>query len=136
MSAQEAFDYMADMRNFADWDPGVRGVVQVEGSGAGPDAVYDVTVAGMRGDLVMRYRTVDFVSPREVLLVARTDRLTSVDRISVDPKDGFVDVTYDAELTLNGWMRIADPALRLMFRRIGDKAAAGMRRVLAGESVS
>jgi len=136
MSAQEAFDYMADMRNFADWDPGVRRVEQVEGSGAEPDAVYDVTVGGLRGDLVLRYRTVDYVSPREVLLVARSERLTSIDRITVDPRDGSCDVTYDAELILNGWMKIAEPALRLMFRRIGDRAAAGMRRVLAGESVT
>ncbi|MCH9721067.1 MAG: SRPBCC family protein, partial [Actinomycetia bacterium] len=38
---QEAFAYLADLRNFAEWDPGVKAVKQVEGSGGGPDAVFD-----------------------------------------------------------------------------------------------
>jgi hypothetical protein len=30
---------------------------------------------------------------------------------------------------------VADPLLRLAFRRIGDRAAAGLRRVLDGQEV-
>ena len=30
-SPEKAFTYMADLRNFANWDPGVRKVVQREG---------------------------------------------------------------------------------------------------------
>ena len=30
-SSADAFGYMADLRNFAEWDPGVSKVVQVEG---------------------------------------------------------------------------------------------------------
>ena len=33
--AAEAFAYMADLRHFAEWDPGVKKVVQVKGDGAG-----------------------------------------------------------------------------------------------------
>ena len=51
---REAFAYMADLRNFAEWDPGVKTVKQVEGSGGGKDAVFDVTVAG---PLTTRYPT-------------------------------------------------------------------------------
>ena len=42
-SAEDAFAYLADMRSFAAWDPGVRRVAQVEGEGAGLGAVFDVT---------------------------------------------------------------------------------------------
>lgn len=35
-SVADAFAYMADLRNFAEWDPGVRKVVQVDGDGADP----------------------------------------------------------------------------------------------------
>ena len=38
MPPAEAFDYMADLRNFATWDPGVDRVDQVRGDGGGPDA--------------------------------------------------------------------------------------------------
>jgi hypothetical protein len=34
---KQAFAYMADLRNFAEWDPGVKTVKQVEGSGGGKD---------------------------------------------------------------------------------------------------
>lgn len=43
---QNVFAYMADLRNFTEWDPGVKAVKQVKGSGGGPGAVFDVTVAG------------------------------------------------------------------------------------------
>jgi len=41
-------------------------------------------------------------------------------------------VTYDAELTLNGLLGLADPLLGLSFKRIGDRAAAGLIRALDG----
>ena len=44
MSAHEAFAFMADLRNFAVWDPGVVKVTQVQGDGPGPDTVFDVVV--------------------------------------------------------------------------------------------
>ncbi|MFM7063143.1 MAG: SRPBCC family protein, partial [Actinomycetes bacterium] len=43
MSPEDAFAYMADLRHFADWDPGVKRVAQVDGDGAGPDSSFDVT---------------------------------------------------------------------------------------------
>jgi carbon monoxide dehydrogenase subunit G len=131
----EAFTYMADLRNFADWDPGVRQVTQVEGSGAGAEAVFDVTVAGPGRDMVLRYRTVEFRAPDEVLVVASNGLLTSEDRITVVAEDdGGASVTYDADLRLSGVLRLADPGLRLVFGRIGDRAAAGLRRSLGADA--
>jgi hypothetical protein len=44
-------------------------------------------------------------------------------------------VTYDAELQLKSVLKVADPLLGLAFRRIGDRAAVGLRRVLEGTEV-
>ncbi len=41
-------------------------------------------------------------------------------------------VTYEADLSLKGVLRIGDPLLGLAFRRIGDRAAAGLRTALDG----
>ena len=49
MPQDEAFAYMADLNNFARWDPGVADVDQVKGSGAGPNAAFDVSVKAVRG---------------------------------------------------------------------------------------
>jgi carbon monoxide dehydrogenase subunit G len=132
-SVEEAFAYLADLRNFAEWDPGVKRVEQVEGVGAGPDTVFDVTVAGPGRDLTLRYVTVEYDAPHHLLVVAKSRLLTSEDRISVSTVDGSTVVTYDADLRLHGLLRLADPGLKLMFGRIGDRAAAGLRRALDGE---
>jgi carbon monoxide dehydrogenase subunit G len=134
-SPQEAFEYMADLRNFADWDPGVTKVVQVDGDGAGPDGVFDVTVKNPGKDLTLRYRTREFESPRFARVVATSTMFTSDDRITVEPDGDGSLVTYDAELRLNGPLRLADPLLKLAFGRIGDRAAAGLRTALDGTAV-
>lgn len=131
---QEAFDYMADLRNFADWDPGVKAVRQVQGAGGGPDSVFDVTVAGIGRDLTLRYLTEEYDAPRNLLVVARSSVFTSIDRITVEPDGTGSVVTYDADLRLNGVLRVGDLGLRLVFGQIGDRAAAGLRRVLGAQA--
>ena len=122
---------MANLTNFAEWDPGVTRVEQVEGEGPGPDAAYDVTVKGMRTPL--RYRTTLFEPPRSIVALAESRLLTSLDTITVeDDGEGSI-VTYDAKLTLNGLAGLADPILGLSFGRIGDRATVGLIRVLEGE---
>ena len=137
LAADDAFAYVADLANFAEWDPGVRRSVQVAGDGSGLGAGYDVTVAAVPRDLTLRYEVVEHDAPRTSLVVARSAMFTSTDRITVEPDPEGVGsiVTYDAELTLNGPLGLFDPVLRLAFGRIGDRAAAGLRRVLDGESV-
>lgn len=130
---QKAFAYLADLRNFVEWDPGVKAVTQVKGSGGGLDAVFDVTVAGPGRDLTLRYVTEEHDAPRNLLVVARSLMFTSIDRITVEPDGTGSVVTYDADLRLNGLLRIGDLGLRLVFGRIGDRAAAGLRRVLGGQ---
>jgi len=132
--AAEVFAFLSDLRHFADWDPGVRRVAQVEGVGGGAGAVFDVTVAGVP-ETTLRYRTVEYREPAELLVVARTRLLTSTDRTTVRSEGATTLVTYDADLRLNGLLGLGDPLLRLAFRRIGDRAAAGLRRALDGEEV-
>ena len=130
---QEAFAYMADLGNFVEWDPGVKAVRQVEGSGGGPDAVFDVTVVAPGPDLTLRYVTEVHDAPHNLLVVARSIVFTSIDRITVEPDGTGSLVTYDADLRLNGVLRVGDLGLRLVFGQIGNRAAAGLRRVLGAK---
>ena len=130
---QEAFAYMADLGNFVEWDPGVKAVRQVEGSGGGLDAVFDVTVVAPGPDLTLRYVTEEHDAPHNLLVVARSSVFTSIDRITVEPDGTGSVITYDADLRLNGVLRIGDLGLRLVFGQIGDRAAAGLRRVLGAQ---
>ena len=135
MNAEEAFAYMSDLRNFAEWDPGVSKVEQVVGEGGGPDTEFDVTVKGFTGPLTLRYVTIEHDPDSRALVRAESSMLTSVDLILVRPADTGSVVTYDAELTLNGVLKLADPLLGLAFGRIGDRAASGLVAALDGELV-
>lgn len=133
----EAFAYMADLTNFAEWDPGVERAEQVEGDGPGTDAAFDIAVKGIGRPLVLRYHITEYDPPAQVVARAKSTLLTSLDTITVRP-DGSGDgsgsvVTYDAVLTLNGPLGLADFLLGLAFERIGDRAARGLIRALDGE---
>ena len=69
-------------------------------------------------------------------LVATHSWFRSIDTISATGDDNGSDVTYDATLELRSPFAILDPLLGLAFKRIGDKAAAGLIRALDGASVS
>jgi carbon monoxide dehydrogenase subunit G len=126
----EAFAYMADLSNLAKWDPGVSRAVKVRGEGLG--ATYDVTVTvGTRPTL--RYEVIEHDSPRRVRFVARTGALESYDEIRVERDGAGALVTYDATLTLRGPLGLFDRGLQLVFDRIGDRAADGLRRALSGD---
>lgn len=137
MPRAEAFAYMADLTNFAEWDPGVDRVEQVEGDGAGPGAAFDVAVKVPFRTMTLRYKTVAYDVPSTTAtVVAENGLLTSKDTITVEAdSDGSI-VTYDAELKLKGLFGLSDPLLNLTFNQIGDRAAAGLVEALSGERVT
>ena len=131
-----AFEYLADLEHFVDWDPGVSSSVQVDGAGPGLGASFDVTVASIGPDLVLRYNTVAFDAPRRLEVRAESAFLVSVDVMTFEPTDheGCI-VTYDADLRLKGLLALGNPVLGLVFSRIGARAASGLRQALDGTAV-
>ncbi|CAN5145431.1 SRPBCC family protein [soil metagenome] len=129
---EEVFAYMADLSNFSEWDPGVSRSVQVTGRGAGVGAEYELDASGS----TLRYVVEDYDAPKKMVATASNRFITSVDTITVDPERGSCVVTYDADLLLNGPLKIGDPILKLVFNRIGEKAAGGLVDQLNGTRLS
>ena len=131
-SAADAFAYMSDMRLYPEWDKGISKVELVAGTEPELRAAYAVTVRGIGGrDTVFRYDTTEWDPGRSLLLVGKGGPFTSVDRITVAPTATGCDVTYDAQLTFNGILAPFNLVLGLVFNKVGDRAARGLRRVLA-----
>lgn len=130
-SAADAFEFMADARNFATWDPGVSSSVLVEGDEPGLGAAYDVKVTGT----TLRYETTEFEGPDRVVLHADSTILSSHDIVTVVETPEGCEVTYDVELKLKSLLGLVDPLLGLAFGRIGDRASAGLESALEGERV-
>ena len=130
-SPDEAFDYLAEFSNAREWDPGI-----VEAANLTPDPVG----TGSRFRLVSRflgrrvpleYRITSYDRPERVVLVADEGSIRSTDEIRVAPTSGGSQVTYEADLKLKvPFGSLMDPLLGLAFRRIGDRAAAGLRQAL------
>lgn len=134
---KEAFDYMADLRNFTQWDPGVVRSVQMRGHEPGLGAIYDVTVKALGRESTLRYEVTDFEAPHRLRAVGKTGPFTSIDVIDVSEAiDGTTMVSYDATLLLAFPLSLGDALLDRSFQSIGDNAAAGMRTALDGTLVS
>jgi len=130
-SREDAFAYLADLENFAEWDPGVSSASQVDGDGPGLGAAYDVKAGGA----ALRYEVIEFASPNRMVAEAKTMFFRSYDIIEVVERSDGCDVTYDATLELNGPFGLLDFGLRLFFDKIGNKAAAGMITALNGTKI-
>ncbi len=130
-SVEDTFAYLSRFSTTQEWDPGV---VEATDLGEGEPRVGSryrvVAVAGgRRSELV--YEITELDAPHRVVLLADNGRFRSHDTIECEPApDGGTLVQYDAELTMGGLARFADPLLGLAFRRIGDRAAAGLAATL------
>lgn len=135
LSTSEAFKRVADVARFAEWDPGVLEGKQVVGSSPGLGATYELLIDGVPKQ-VFRYEVQTFEPGEQFYMVARTPRFTSRDTIRVHRRGEHTFVTYEAELQANGAFGLLDPLLQRVFKRIGDRAAAGLATFLGGAIVS
>lgn len=131
LDPQEAFDRLAAVERFVEWDPGVTSGERVEGDGPGLESAYVLKVKSFVGaDLPLRYETSAYDAPNRFVIVADAKSLRSDDVITVVPDADGCRVTYAADLKMKGAFALANPVLGLVFKRIGDKAAAGLRTFL------
>ncbi len=127
----EVFEYMARFSNAADWDPGVAEATAVNPGAPGLGSTYRLTVRSFGRAVPLEYRIVELDRPRRVVLSAENSAVRSTDVIEVSSgPGGGSTLTYDATLELKGLAVVLTPVLGLSFRRIGDRAVAGLRATL------
>ncbi len=127
---EQAFSYLSDFTSAAQWDPGVVAATRVGDQPIGKGAEFHLVAEYLGRRSEIDYRIIEFDAPRVVTLYGENRTVTSRDRITFTPTPAGTAVEYDADLRLKGAMRIADPLLRLAFKRVGDRACAGLRRAL------
>jgi carbon monoxide dehydrogenase subunit G len=127
---EEMFAYLSDFSTTAEWDPGV-----IEAERLGEEPVREGTEFRLLARFLGRktpltYRIVEYDPPTAVTFRGESPTVVSLDRITFEPSNGGTRITYDADLTLNGALKLADPLLRLAFKRVGARALAGLRSAL------
>ncbi len=123
---------MADMTNFADWDPGVRSASQVTGTEPGVGAAYELVVEGVGPAPAspLTYVMEEFEEGKRYRAVAKAKFYQSDDVVAVTPDGEGSVVTYEADLLLNGPLRVLDLLVVPIFNRIAGKGAAGLKDYL------
>ena len=130
-TAEDAFDYLAEFSHAAEWDPGVVEGESLDGPPVRTGSRFRLLSRVAGRSVPLEYRVVALERPHRVVLQADQRALRSTDEIRFAAVDGRTEVTYEADLRLKGRLgRILDPLLTVAFRRIGDRAAAGLRRAL------
>jgi carbon monoxide dehydrogenase subunit G len=129
-SPEEAFAYLSDFTTAAEWDPGT---VQSDRLGEGPlgeGAEFRLVAAFLGRKTTLIYRIVEYKPPHAVTFRGENSTVVSLDRITFEPAGGGTRITYDADLTLKGALKVADPLLALVFNRVGGNALAGLRKTI------
>ena len=130
--ADEVFAYLSDFASAAEWDPGVARATRLTDPPIALSSKVEIVARFLGREVPLVYVVEEFEPPRRVLLRGENATTLSLDEIVVEPAGTGCRVTYDARLSLKGALRIGEPLLALIFRRIGDAAADGLRRTLAG----
>jgi dehydrogenase/reductase SDR family protein 12 len=131
LTPEESFDYMARFSNAVSWDPSVVSAEMVTPEPVARGSVFELVVRSLGRDLPFRYEVVEHERPERVVLRAVRGSLVSEDTVTVRALSvGGSALTYDADLRFSGPLRFVDPLLGVGFRRLGDAAAAGLRREL------
>lgn len=131
-SPQGTFAFMAEFANIREWDPTVAEARALEEGEPGLGSRFFVHVHWLGRDLPLTYEIVEFEPPRRLVLRAENESSISEDTVEVAPRGAGSTLIYEARVTLKGLARFADPLLGLAFKRLGDNAAAGLRRELGG----
>ncbi len=126
-----AFAYLGRFDRAAEWDPGVETgeMLTPEPVGVGSRFRLVARVLGRR--IPLDYEIVAYDRDEQIVVRAENSSARSVDTITFEERDDGSVVVYDAQLDAKGIWRLADPLFAIIFRRIGDRAATGLRAGLA-----
>ena len=132
-SVEDVFDYMAMFSNVSEWDPTAAEAYPIDGNAPGQGARFHVLVRWLGREIPLEYTTTEYERPSRLVLRAENASIISEDTITIESAGTGCKMTYGARLTIKGTMRIIDPLFNLLFKRLGDNAAAGLRRQLSAE---
>jgi len=130
----QVFSFVAEFANIEQWDPGVTRSVKRSDGPPQVGTVYDVDVKYGGRSIPMTYTVTDYQPQERIVLVGEASTVHAVDTIDFAKTPDGTRVTYAADLSMKGILKLAQPFLGKKFEEIGTSAAAGLRDRLAAMS--
>lgn len=128
-SPQTVLDYLKDFTHAEEWDPGTESCERLD---SGPVAVgstwHNVSkIAGVSTELT--YELTELTDDK-VVFHGENETASTIDNISVKPHGTGSEITYEAEIEMKGAAKLATPAVKLVFEKIGSDTKDDMIQVL------
>ncbi len=115
-------DYLKDFSNAEEWDPGTESCSRND---SGPITVgstwHNVSkIAGVSTELTY---TLEKLTDDTVVMVGRNETATSTDTMTAvpHPSGSGTQLTYEAVIEMSGAAKLASPAVKLIFEKIGSE---------------
>lgn len=127
---EEAFDYLSDFTTAAEWDANTVSSELISGDPKSVGAKYKVVTRFGGREMELKYETVELDRPNRVVLQSGNSSTEIRDTMTFKPVQEGTEVSYDANVAPKGLTKLIDPVLTLVFKRVGDNAAKGLREAL------
>lgn len=132
-TVEEAFDYLADFGNASKWDENTLSSDCLGDDPYRAGARYRVVTDFGGRTLTLTYETIEFDRPDRVVFRSDAGISKIQDTITFHEDGEGSRVDYEADISLKGPARLLDPVFTLIFKRVGDRAAEGLREALGAE---
>jgi hypothetical protein len=130
LPVDEAFGFVADFANAAQWDPNNATSERVGSGPVGVGARYLLGVRMFGKVAPMEYEITTFEPSRRVVLKGTGSGVAAVDDIRFEATTTGTQIDYIADIRLRGLLRLATPFAGGSFARIARDARDGMQRAL------
>lgn len=130
LNIDDAFAFVADFANSAQWDPGVATSESLDDGGLRVGARYLLGVRMGSRVAPMTYTVTVLDAPRRVVLAGEGSGVSAIDDIAFESTADGTTINYIADIRLRGVLRLLAPFAGGSFRRLASNATAGMKRAL------
>ncbi len=130
LGIDEAFAFVGDFANSAQWDPGVATSVRVDPGPVRVGATYQLGVRVGGRVAPMTYTVTHLEVPRRVVLEGVGAGVKATDDIRFEPSARGTTIDYTADIRLVGLRRLLAPFAGGALRKVAENARAGMQRAL------
>lgn len=129
-SPDEVFIYLADFSNAPGWDANTVSSELLTQDPYQVGAKYEVVTGFAGREMTLTYETLEIERPSRVVLEASNGVARIRDTMTFTPSGTGSRIEYDANISMSGIAKVLDPVFSLIFKRVGDRAAASMRKAL------
>ena len=131
----DAFDYVVDFTNIAEWDPGVTCSRRLDGEGVAVGSRFEVDSVFLGREVPLVYELVQSAPPDRAVLCASSKRFDATDTIELTAAaEAATTIRYTVEFRFRGVMRLIEPFMGRSLARVVEKALDGLQEELASDS--